>query len=45
MEIEIFPISGVSHQGVDSLLESLWRMLHPSAEERDAARAILGEPS
>jgi GTP-binding protein len=27
---EIFPISGVSRQGVEQLLEKLWRELHPS---------------
>ncbi len=25
----IMPISGASHQGVDQLLETLWKMLHP----------------
>ena len=29
---EIFPISGVSRQGVEQLLEKLWRELHPQAD-------------
>ena len=29
---EIFPISGVSRQGLEQLLETLWRELHPQAE-------------
>lgn len=28
-EKEIYPISGATHRGLDRLLESLWRMVHP----------------
>ena len=37
-EKEIFPISGATHQGVDSLLETLWRMLQE--ERAPAARPV-----
>jgi GTPase len=29
-DVEIFPISGATRQGVENLLEELWRMLHES---------------
>ena len=31
---EIIAISGVSRQGVDSLMETLWQMLHPGEDQR-----------
>jgi GTP-binding protein len=30
--LEIFPISGATRQGIDNLLETLWRMLHEPVE-------------
>jgi GTP-binding protein len=41
---EIFPISGASHQGLDSLLETLWKILqedkaNPPAPDAESARA------
>jgi GTP-binding protein len=40
--VEIFPISGVSRQGIELLLETLWKMLHT---ERAAGRVShIGSP-
>jgi GTP-binding protein len=36
-EREVFPISGVSRQGVESLLEELWRMLQEEASAKGDA--------
>jgi GTP-binding protein len=35
---EILPISGVSRQGIEQLLETLWRELYPTGETTDAHR-------
>lgn len=40
-EKEIFPISGATHQGVDSLLETLWKIVQ---EERATAPAVCEGP-
>lgn len=29
---DIYPISGATRQGLDRLLEALWRMVHPQAD-------------
>src|SRR3954451_21136354 len=39
-DLEIFPISGVSRQGVEPLLETLWQMLH----EQKANETLPGAP-
>jgi GTP-binding protein len=31
-DVEIFPISGATRQGIENLLEELWRMLHERAD-------------
>lgn len=45
---EIFAISGATKQGIDPLLEEIWRMLHEADDqtgERDAADAPGGAPA
>jgi GTP-binding protein len=32
-DVEILAISGATRQGIDNMLEELWRMLHPQPEE------------
>jgi GTP-binding protein len=41
-EKEIFAISGVSHQGVESLLETLWTTLHEEPSSDAAEQATTG---
>lgn len=41
-EKEIFPISGATHQGVDSLLETLWKIVQ---EERATSTATEANPT
>jgi GTP-binding protein len=33
-DVEIFPISGATRQGVENLLEELWRLLHEQGDEK-----------
>jgi GTP-binding protein len=32
-DVEILAISGATRQGIDNMLEELWRMLHPQPVE------------
>ncbi len=37
---QIFPISGVSRQGVEDLLEALWRILHGTKAETPSRQPV-----
>jgi predicted GTPase len=37
---EIFPISGATHQGLDSLLETLWKILQDEKANAAGAESV-----